>query len=178
MSEQYYNNKDRWDRGFLHCVHRSVLSTMRIEVKKSEIYNGRRQIFVEWKNQIFSLRLNWSWSAAALRLSVATSSSVIAAALSAPPTTPAVIGTVLIKCQSLAKVKWLDKQKSELLPTGYFHLVFTLPHELNPLTLVNKKPLINILFQSVWQTLACVRLSEASACMTLRWETGNGWLRR
>src|SRR5919106_3347640 len=58
------------------------------------------------------------------------------------------------KCQSLAKVKWLDKQKSELLPVGYFHLVFTLPHELNPLILVNKKPLINILFQSVWQTLA------------------------
>jgi predicted Zn-ribbon and HTH transcriptional regulator len=58
------------------------------------------------------------------------------------------------KCQSLAKVKWLDKQKSELLPTGYFHLVFTLPHQLNPLILVNKKPLIHILFQSVWQTLA------------------------
>jgi hypothetical protein len=58
------------------------------------------------------------------------------------------------KCQSLAKAKWLDKQKSELLPTGYFHLVFTLPHELNPLILVNKKPLINILFQSVWLTLA------------------------
>jgi predicted Zn-ribbon and HTH transcriptional regulator len=35
------------------------------------------------------------------------------------------------KCQSLAKLKWLDKQKSELLPVGYFHLVFTLPHELN-----------------------------------------------
>jgi predicted Zn-ribbon and HTH transcriptional regulator len=58
------------------------------------------------------------------------------------------------KCQSLARVKWVDRQKSELLPTGYFHLVFTLPHELNPLILVNKKPLINILFQSVWQTLA------------------------
>ena len=58
------------------------------------------------------------------------------------------------KCQSLAKTKWLEKQKSELLPTGYFHLVFTLPHELNSLILVNKKPLINILFQSVWQTLA------------------------
>ena len=58
------------------------------------------------------------------------------------------------KCQALAKVKWLDKQKSELLPTGYFHLVFTLPHELNPLILVNKKPLINILFHSVSQTLA------------------------
>lgn len=58
------------------------------------------------------------------------------------------------KCQSLAKVKWVEKQKSELLPSGYFHLVFTLPHELNPLILVNKKPIINILFQSVWQTLA------------------------
>ena len=58
------------------------------------------------------------------------------------------------KCQSLAKVKWLDKQKSELLPIGYFHLVFTLPHELNPLILVNKKSLLNILFQSVSQTLA------------------------
>ena len=53
------------------------------------------------------------------------------------------------KCQSLAKVKWLDKQKSELLPSGYFHLVFTLPHELNPLILINKKALIHILFQSV-----------------------------
>jgi predicted Zn-ribbon and HTH transcriptional regulator len=37
------------------------------------------------------------------------------------------------KCQSLAKVKWLDKQSSELLPVGYFHLVFTLPQELNAL---------------------------------------------
>src|SRR5262249_57944080 len=43
---------------------------------------------------------------------------------------------------------------SELLPTGYFHLVFTLPHKLNPLILVNKKSLLNILFQSVSQTLA------------------------
>ena len=57
------------------------------------------------------------------------------------------------KCQSLAKVKWLEKQKSELLPTGYFHLVFTLPHELNRLILVNKKTLINILFHAVSQTL-------------------------
>ena len=31
------------------------------------------------------------------------------------------------KCQSLAKVRWLNKQKSELLPVGYFHLVFTCP---------------------------------------------------
>ena len=57
------------------------------------------------------------------------------------------------KCQSLAKARWLEKQKSELLPVGYFHLVFTLPHELNRLILVNKKPLINILFQAVSETL-------------------------
>ena len=69
------------------------------------------------------------------------------------------------KCQSLAKVKWLDKQKSELLPTGYFHLVFTLPHQLNPLILVNKKPLINILFQSVWHTLAQFARSRLSGSL-------------
>jgi hypothetical protein len=69
------------------------------------------------------------------------------------------------KCQSLAKVKWVDKQKSELLPTGYFHLVFTLPHQLNPLILVNKKLLINILFQSVWQTLAQFARSRLGASL-------------
>ena len=57
------------------------------------------------------------------------------------------------KCQSLAKLKWLDKQSSELLPVGYFHLVFTVPHELNRLILANKKPLINLLFQAVSETL-------------------------
>ena len=43
------------------------------------------------------------------------------------------------KCQSLAKAKWLDKQTAELLPVGYYHLVFTLPHELNRLILANKR---------------------------------------
>jgi hypothetical protein len=36
---------------------------------------------------------------------------------------------------------------------GYFHLVFTLPHELNPLLLVNKKVLCDVLFKAVSQTL-------------------------
>jgi predicted Zn-ribbon and HTH transcriptional regulator len=57
------------------------------------------------------------------------------------------------KCQSLAKVKWLDKQKSETLPMGYFHLVFTLPHELNGLVLTNKKILLSHLFKAVSETL-------------------------
>jgi len=57
------------------------------------------------------------------------------------------------KCQSMAKARWLDKQNSELLPVGYFHLVFTLPHELNRLILVNQRVLLNILFQAVSETL-------------------------
>ena len=57
------------------------------------------------------------------------------------------------KCQSLAKVKWLEKQKSELLPVGYFHLVFTLPHQLNNLILTNKKLLLSALFKAVGETL-------------------------
>jgi hypothetical protein len=57
------------------------------------------------------------------------------------------------KCQSLAKARWLEKQNSELLPVGYFHLVFTLPHELNGLILTNKKILLSHLFKAVGETL-------------------------
>src|SRR5687768_14135942 len=57
------------------------------------------------------------------------------------------------KCQSLAKAKWLEKQTSELLPVGYFHLVFTLPHELNGLVLTHKKILLALLFKAVSETL-------------------------
>src|SRR5687768_9962075 len=57
------------------------------------------------------------------------------------------------KCQSLAKAKWLDNQKSEILPVGYFHLVFTLPHELNGLILTNKRILLSHLFKAVGETL-------------------------
>lgn len=57
------------------------------------------------------------------------------------------------KCQSLAKAKWLDKQSAELLPVGYFHLVFTLPHELNWLILAHKKIVLSLLFKAVSETL-------------------------
>ena len=57
------------------------------------------------------------------------------------------------KCGSLAKAQWLEDRQADLLPVGYFHLVFTLPHELNPLMLVNKKVLCDILFKAVSQTL-------------------------
>jgi hypothetical protein len=57
------------------------------------------------------------------------------------------------KCQSLAKAQWLLQQSSELLPMGYFHVVFTLPHELNGLILAHKKILLALLFKAVSETL-------------------------
>ncbi|BHH83054.1 IS91 family transposase [Desulforhopalus sp. 52FAK] len=57
------------------------------------------------------------------------------------------------KCQTLVKEKWLNSRKSELLPCPYFHNVFTLPHELNPLILSNQKILLAILFTAVKETL-------------------------
>lgn len=57
------------------------------------------------------------------------------------------------KCQSLTKAQWLEDRNSELLPVGYFHTVFTLPHELNPLALCNKKSVYDILFKAASETL-------------------------
>ena len=56
-------------------------------------------------------------------------------------------------CQQKDKLKWLDKRMQELLPVGYYHLVFTIPHELNPLCLKNKKIMYDILFNAASQTL-------------------------
>lgn len=57
------------------------------------------------------------------------------------------------KCQSLAKARWLKARSAELLPVGYFHVVFTLPHVLNPVMLRNKAVLLKMLFDAVAQTL-------------------------
>jgi len=57
------------------------------------------------------------------------------------------------KCQHMPRQRWLEARKNELLPTIYFHNVFTLPHELNPLILSNKRVMLNILFKSVAETL-------------------------
>jgi hypothetical protein len=57
------------------------------------------------------------------------------------------------KCQTLVKEKWLNDRKAELLPCPYFHNVFTLPHELNPLVMVNKKTMLAMLFSAVKETL-------------------------
>jgi hypothetical protein len=53
----------------------------------------------------------------------------------------------------LTKARWLEKQTAELLPVGYFHLVFTLPHEFNRFILAHKKIALSVLFQAVSETL-------------------------
>ena len=57
------------------------------------------------------------------------------------------------KCQAMARAVWLEKRESELLPIPYFHVVFTLPHELGLLALQNKRVVYGILFRAAAQTL-------------------------
>jgi len=57
------------------------------------------------------------------------------------------------KCQTEKSMAWLDKRQGELLSIPYFHIVFTIPRQLNPMVLRNQKVLCNILFQSAWGTL-------------------------
>ncbi len=57
------------------------------------------------------------------------------------------------KCQTLAKERWIEARRAELLPVPYFHVVFTLPHELNPLAQHPPRVIYNLLFQAAAQTL-------------------------
>jgi hypothetical protein len=52
------------------------------------------------------------------------------------------------KCQSNARDKWLAARQEELLNVPYFHVVFTLPHQLAPLVFQNKKLLYGLLFRA------------------------------
>jgi hypothetical protein len=56
-------------------------------------------------------------------------------------------------CQHKDKLEWMGKRMKELLPVGYYHLVFTIPHELNPLCLKNKKVMYDILFTAASQSV-------------------------
>ena len=57
------------------------------------------------------------------------------------------------KCQAYAKELWIYERSKSLLPTHYFHIVFTIPEQLNSLVLFNQKELYSILFTSVSETL-------------------------
>jgi hypothetical protein len=57
------------------------------------------------------------------------------------------------KCQGHKRVQWIEARESELLPVPYFHVVFTLPDDLNTLALHKPKIIYNALFQAAWETL-------------------------
>jgi hypothetical protein len=60
------------------------------------------------------------------------------------------------KCQSLARAQWLDDRRSELLDTGYFHVVFTVPEQIAAIAYQNKKEVYNILFRTAAETLCTI----------------------
>jgi len=60
------------------------------------------------------------------------------------------------KCLTHARDLWLAERTKECLPVGYFHVVFTLPHELSWLALHNKKIVYNLLFRAAADTLLAV----------------------
>jgi hypothetical protein len=64
------------------------------------------------------------------------------------------------KCQSLSKERWLDARMKDLMPIQYFHIVFTIPSDLNALALQNKKLLYSLLFKASSETL--IELSRDS----------------
>lgn len=57
------------------------------------------------------------------------------------------------KCQTRAKEQWLAARKADLLPIPYFHVVFTLPHDLNALAQGNPRVLYTLLFRAAADTL-------------------------
>jgi ribosomal protein S18 len=57
------------------------------------------------------------------------------------------------KCQGQQRAKWMAAEQAMLLPTEYFHVVFTLPHALSPLLRVNPRELYGLLFRAAAATL-------------------------
>ena len=57
------------------------------------------------------------------------------------------------KCGAQARQRWLEAQQRDLLDTNYFHLVFTVPHDLNPLALTTSARFFDLLFAASSQTL-------------------------
>jgi hypothetical protein len=57
------------------------------------------------------------------------------------------------KCQGLKKARWIDKLAGDMLPVSYFHVVFTIPSQLNPVVLAHPRCLYNILFKAASETI-------------------------
>ena len=71
------------------------------------------------------------------------------------PTTAAATGTVP-KCQGAAARTWLAEREADLLPVGYFHVVFTLPAEVADVSFHNKALVYDLLFKAASETMLTI----------------------
>src|SRR4029077_2518255 len=60
------------------------------------------------------------------------------------------------KCQGAAATDWLAAREPDLLPVGYFHVVFTLPAEIAPIAYQNKAVVYGLLFRAAAETLLTI----------------------
>jgi hypothetical protein len=60
------------------------------------------------------------------------------------------------KCQSLARAQWIEDRQAELLPVGYFRIVFTVPQEIAAIAFQNKELVLGILFRVTAETLRTI----------------------
>lgn len=57
------------------------------------------------------------------------------------------------KCQGNKREEWVQSRENDLIKVPYYHLVFTLPSELNALCLSHKSPLYSLLFKTAWSVI-------------------------
>ena len=57
------------------------------------------------------------------------------------------------KCQGSKQAFWIEDVSRRIIDTKYFHVVFTVPEQLNVICLLDSRKFYSILFQSVWQSL-------------------------
>jgi len=60
------------------------------------------------------------------------------------------------KCQGAAARAWLAEREADLLPVGYFHVVFTLPAEISAIALQNKALVYDLLFRTASETMQII----------------------
>jgi Transposase zinc-binding domain/Putative transposase len=60
------------------------------------------------------------------------------------------------KCQGAAARTWLAEREADLLPVGYFHVVFTLPAEISAIALQNKALVYDLLFRTASETMRII----------------------
>jgi hypothetical protein len=67
-------------------------------------------------------------------------------------------------CQSSQSARWVYERERELLPVPYFHVCFTLPHDLNPLVVANPKVLYDALFSAAWEAMDTLLRDAKTFC--------------